>query len=209
MRFLSQAGILLCIVLSLWADDRKKARQYVKPAQIADLEGAKLVTAKQNCENWALAAGLEAILKQQDVPLDQNFWVMHMNGGELCTPEVPSADALADVVNREFVVEDGRHVLLELHFASGAPDNPDALIAGLKQQRLSLMLLHGHVYYLTGVTYDEVIHPDGSRMFLLTELRLANTFAHQPGFAFTKDRDNMDDIGGIITVSATTVAKKW
>jgi hypothetical protein len=202
-----QAGVLLfLLVVSLWADDKKKLPQlYNKPGQTVDLEATKLVTARENCENWAVAAGLEAMLKQEDVTLDQNFWVMRISGGELCVPEVPSADLLAGVVNREFVTESGRHVLLELRYLSGAPNNPDALIAALKQQRLSLLLLRGHVFYLTGATYDEYINRDGSRLFIITELRLANTFAHQPGLAFTKGTDNMDEIGAMISVSVKPV----
>lgn len=201
--------MVVLLLVSLWADDRKKSQQYTRPGQMVDLEPTKLVTARQSCENWAIAAGLESMLKQQNVDLDQNFWVMRISGGELCAPESPSADALSGAVNREFVIEDGRHMVLELHYALGAPSNPDAVIAGLKQQRLSLLLLRGHVYYLTGATYDEFIRTDGTRTFVLTELRLANTFADQPSVAFVKGRDNMEEIGGIITVSATEVPKRW
>lgn len=204
------AIVLLLLAVSVSADDKKKQPQlYTKPDQTVDLADIRLVTAHQNCENWAIAAGLESMLKQNDVALDQNFWVIRLSGGELCAPEVPSADALTDVVNREFVVEGGRHVLLELRYLPGAPDNPDAVIAGLKQQRLSLLLLRGHVYYLTGATYDEHINRDGSRMFIITELRLANTFASQPGLAFTKGRGNMDEIGAMISVSVKPAEAHW
>ena len=206
-QFPGQAGVILfLLVVSAWAGDRKNQPQlYMKPAQTIDLESPKLVTARESCENWAIAAGLESMLKREDVALDQNFWVMRISGGELCAPDVPSEDALADVVNREFVVEGGRHVLLELSYLGGAPNNPDRLIAGLKQQQLSLLVLRGHVYYLTGATYDEYINRDGSRLFIVTELRLANTFARQPGLAFTKGRDNMDEIGALISLKVTPV----
>jgi len=202
-----QTGILvLFLLVSLSANDKNKLSQsYLRPGQTADLDAPKLVTAKQNCENWAVAAGLETMLQQQDVALDQNFWVMRISGGEVCASSIPSAEALAKVVDREFVLDDGRHVRLELHYLPGAPNNTDSLIAGLRQNRPSLMLLRGHVYYLTGATYDEYINRDGSRMFVITELRLANTFARQPGLAFTKGSDNMDDIGGIISVTAEPV----
>jgi hypothetical protein len=203
-----QTGLFL-LLISLWAYGGKKALPSSHPGQTADLEASKLVTAKKNCENWAVAAGIESMLKQQNVDLDQNFWVMRINGGELCVPDPPSADALAAAVNREFVVDGNRHVLLEVQYSAGAPDNPDALIAGLKQQRITLMLLRGHVFYLTGVTYNEFINADGSRMFVLTELRLANSFANQPGQAFVRGRDNTDDIGGIISISATPAASHW
>lgn len=208
-QFPKLAGILLCLLLSVSADDKRKQQLYNRPGQTVDLETRKLVTARQPCENWAIAAGLEAMLKRQDVALDQNFWVIRMSGGELCAPDIPSADALAGVVNKEFVLEDGRHVALELQYLPGAPASPDALIAGLKRQQLSLLLLRGHVYYLIGATFDEFISHDGGRMFVINELRLANTFAGQPGLTFVKGRDNMDEIGGTISVSATPVAKRW
>jgi len=210
-RFPARLGILVCaLLLALSADDKKKQPHfYVKPAQTADLESIKLVTARQNCENWAIAAGLETMLQQQDVALNQNFWVIRISGGEVCSLDLPSREILMDVVNREFVLEDGRHVELELHYLPGAPANTDALIAGLKLNRPSLLLLHGHVYYLTGATYDEYINRDGSRMFVINELRMANTFPGQPGLAFTKGRDNIDAIGGVITISVTPVTKRW
>ena len=52
-----------------------------------------MVIAKQNCENWALAAGLETLLQEQNVALDQNFWVMRLNGGELCVDNLPTIGA--------------------------------------------------------------------------------------------------------------------
>ncbi len=202
--------LIFIFLLPLRADDKKKASLlYTKPGQTADLDAGKLITAKQDCENWALAAGLESMLKRQEVALDQNFWVMRISGGEVCSPEIPKTEVLTDVVNREFVLESGRHVQLELHYLAGAPANSDALIAGLKKQQLSLLLFRGHVYYLTGATYDEYINRDGSRTFVLTELRLANTFGHQPGLAFIKGRDDMAEIGGIINVNATPMPIRW
>ncbi|HZD08935.1 MAG TPA: hypothetical protein VE176_11845, partial [Candidatus Limnocylindrales bacterium] len=60
------------ITLSLQAADQKQGQQYyLKPDQTADLAAeTKLSTAKQNCENWAVAAGLETMLQRQNVALD-------------------------------------------------------------------------------------------------------------------------------------------
>ena len=193
------------IVISLLATAQKKPPFYLKPDQTIDIENGKLVSASQNCESWALAAGLEAMLKQQDVSLDQRFWVTRINGGEICGSEIPSAETLSKAVNGEFVLDDGRHVSLELHYLSGAPADADALIAGLKQQKLSLLLLRGHVYYLTGAAYNEYFHQGGTRMFVITELHLSNTFARHPGLAFSRERENMEEITGLISVTATPV----
>src|SRR5882757_8094153 len=120
------ALLVLALAVCLSADDKKKrAIVFVKAGQTADLAAPKLVTALQKCENWAVAAGLEAMLRSQDVALDQAFWVMRWNRGEICLPETPSMEALAEVVNREFVLNDGRHVQLELQFLPGPPTNLD------------------------------------------------------------------------------------
>jgi hypothetical protein len=204
MKRLIQVAFFLALAVFLAnASGKKKPQQAFQtiPDQVADIGAGQVSTAKQRCENWALAAGLETMLRTQGVVLDQNFWIMRLNGGELCTNTLPSMDALADVVNREFVLNDGRHVQLEMRFMPGAPTNVDSVIAGLKQQKISLLIFHGHPYYLTGATYDEQIGREGLRRFLIKELRLANTFAGEPGITFQRYRENNEEIEGILTVS--------
>ncbi|HZS28144.1 MAG TPA: hypothetical protein VFB76_13010 [Candidatus Angelobacter sp.] len=203
MRRLQQTVIVCALLsLSLQAANKKLQDYYVKADQTVDLSSdVKLVTAKQDCENWALAAGVETMLAKQNVALGQNFWVMRMSGGELCLDKLPSMETLSQAVNKDFALDDGRHVRLEAHFVSGAPVNIDAVIAGLKQQQVSLLLWQGHPYYLTGITYDEHIGTDGTRYFEIKELRLANTFAKLPGASFQKGRDNPENIGGILSVA--------
>jgi hypothetical protein len=197
------AVMFLAFTLAVEAAAQKQQQSYyLKPDQTIDLTGeTKLITAKQNCENWALAAGLEAMLKSQNVALDQNYWVMRLAGGELCIDDLPTIDAITKVVNREFVLDDGRHVRLEAHFAPGPPVIVDSVIAGLKLQQISLMLWRGHPYFLTGITYDERIGRDGTRFFEVKELRLANTFTKLPGVTFEKGRDNPDEIQGILSIT--------
>jgi hypothetical protein len=198
---LSLALLVLALAVCLTADDKKKhAIVYVKAGQTADLDAPKLVMASQKCENWAVAAGLEAMLRSQNVTLEQAFWVMRWNRGEVCLPETPSMEALAEVVNREFVLNDGRHVQLELQFLPGPPTNLDATIAGIRQQRLTLLFLRGHAYYLTGVTYDEHIGANGSRMFISRELRLADTFPGNAVLTFVHGEDKGDDIAGTLAL---------
>jgi hypothetical protein len=203
-RFWSLALLFLLGVISLQGGDKpsKKLRQdyQLKPDQTAELKSAKLVTAKQSCENWALAAGLETMLADKGVALDQSFWVMRLNYGEVCA-DLPSMDALAKVVDDEFVLDDGRHVRLELQYTDGAPGRVDSIIAGLQQQQAALMIWRGHPYYISGVTYDEYIGRDGGRLFEIKELRLANTFAGKPGVAFERGRDDAGEIQEIVTVS--------
>lgn len=196
------AAFFLLIALSMQAADQKQRQQYyLKPDQTADLAAdTKLNTAKQSCENWAVAAGLETMLQRQNVPLDQSFWVMRLNGGELCVNDTPTIEALTQAVDKEYVLDDGRHVRLEIHFDPGPPVNVDPIIAGLKQQQVILLLWRGHPYYLTGVTYDERIGRDGTRFFEVKEIRLANTYPKLPGVTFLKGRDDPAEIQGILSV---------
>ncbi len=203
----SAAAVLtLLATVCVHAGDKvsKKLQQsyQLKPDQTIDLPAGKLITGRQSCENWAVAAGLETMLKKKGVALDQSFWVMRLNYGEICAG-LPKIDDLAKVVDDEFVLDDGRHVRLELQFTPGAPGQVDSIIAGLQQEQPALLLWRGHPYYISGVTYDEYIGKDGSRLFIVKELRLANTFAGKPGVTFLRGRDNPDEIQGIITLSAT------
>ena len=184
--------------------NQKLPGYYLKQDQTVDLPNdTKLITAKQSCENWGLAAGIETILRQQNVLLNQNFWVMRLAGGELCLSDLPSMEAVSHVVNNEFVLDDGRHVRLEARFDAGPPVNIDAVIAGLREQRVSVLIWRGHPYYLTGITYNEHIANNGLRFFEVKELRLANTFSNLPGATFEKGRDNPDEIQGILRIGVT------
>jgi hypothetical protein len=193
--------LLLAIAFQQQVEKKQRQNYYVKPDQTADLASdTKMVTAKQSCENWALAAGLETMLQQQNVALDQNFWVIRMNGGELCLSDLPTIDALTKAVNKEFVLDDGRHVRLEIQFTPGPPVSIDPVIAGLKTQQVTLLLWRGHPYYLTGITYDERIGRDGTRFFEVKEIRLANTYPKLQGVIFEKGRDDPGEIQGILSV---------
>jgi hypothetical protein len=56
-----------------------------------------------------------------------------------------------------------------------------------------------------GATYDEHVGRDGSRLYEIKELRLANTFAGVPGVTFQKGRDDAGQIGGVVTVSVVAL----
>jgi hypothetical protein len=203
MRRVLQALVFLVAASLMMLAVAQKNRQqyYLKPDQTADLHHPKLITAKQNCENWGLAAGLETMLAEQKVALDQTFWVMRLNYGEICVDHTPSMELLARVVNQEFVLDDGRHVRLEMQFTPGAPTYVDGLLDRLLHERAAVLLWRGHPYLLVGATYDERIWPDGSREFVIKELRLADTFAKQPAVTFQTGRDDPAEIDGVVSVS--------
>lgn len=205
LRWIAILILLAAFMAVATAADKKKQTFYDKPDQKADLHEITLARAKQKCENWALAAGLETMLAQQKVALDQVFWIRRLYYGELCVEKIPSMERLAQAVNQEFVLDDGRHVRLEMHFAPGAPTNIDAVLAGLKKDEPSLLVWRGHPFYLMGATYDEHIRGDGMRLFEIKELRLADTFTGEPAVTFQKNRDNADEIDGVLTVTVTSL----
>jgi hypothetical protein len=195
--------VLLTAICICEADKKKPQQAYLyKPNQTIDLKSEDLATTSQHCESWAIATGLEAMLRQQNISLDRHFWLMRLYGGELCVQEMPSAESLARAVTDEFVLDDGRHVRLQLEFTPGAPREVDSLIAGMEQQKIALVILRGHAYYLAGATYDEHVGRDGSRLYEIKELRLANIYTNLPGTTFEKGRDDVGEIGGIVSVIA-------
>jgi len=196
-------GFFLALAALLASGLGKKPQQAFQtfPDQSIDVGAGALSTAKQHCENWALAAGLETMLRKQGVMLDQSFWIMRINLGELCVDTLPSMDSLANVMNREFVLDDGRHVQLQVRYSAGAPSNVDGVIAGLQQQQVALLFFHGHPFYLTGATYDLQVGREGLRRYIIKELRLANTFTGEPGLTFQRYREDNSEIEGILTVS--------
>src|SRR5260370_21037861 len=104
--------LLLLLTALLSADDKKKQRQlYFKPDQTADLEPGKVATAKQKCQNWALAAGLETLFKREGVALDQNYWLMRMIRSELCHQELPSPDDVSHALIQDIRLPECPHVI--------------------------------------------------------------------------------------------------
>ena len=197
-RFLKAGTLFVLLVLCV---SSAEPQGYTFPNQKIDFPAdLKFSTAHQNCQNWAFAAGLEMMLKRHNIPLDQTYWVQRLNGGDSCQDRLPTIERLKEVMNKEFALDDGRHVRLEAQFVTGAPVNIDVVIVGMQQQELSLFLWRGHPYYMTGVTYDTFVRNDGVRQFAVREIRLADTFEKQPATTFRRGRDDVNEIAGILSV---------
>src|SRR3954467_15457167 len=76
------------------------------PDQWAQVRGVPEVIATQKCENWAWAANIEAILKKDNVPFDQKFWIDKLNGGSVCQPTVGPPEQLPRVVDGNYTLPD-------------------------------------------------------------------------------------------------------
>jgi hypothetical protein len=200
--------VVLVLTISLAADDKPKGAPLVKlPPQTADVVDLKLPTPSQACTNYAVAIAIETMLRLQNVPLDQHFWVQKANGGELCIDPLPDLDRLARTINGTYTLDDGRKVTLDAQIIAGAPTIPDDAIAPLKQGTPLLILWKSRAYLLHGAVYDEYIYPNGQRMFQLKELKMIDPLARakESEVSFVNGTDDPADIAAIIRVTATPI----
>lgn len=196
-------AILALAVAATAADQKPKGAPLVRlPGQSAEIATFAIPKPAQPCQNWAVAAGLEAMLAVSNVRLPQKYWVLKGDIGEVCREEPANFESLARLVNGEYVLDDARKVRLELRYSEGAPAIPDDVIARLRLGRPSLFFWKKHAFVLLGVTYDEYIYPNGQRMFEIRELRLRDLMlpASADPTTFVKGRDDPAEIGGIVQV---------
>jgi hypothetical protein len=219
-RWLAVAAIILALSSSCFAGFRllfwrgtrghmhdPRMRHPDQKLEVADLTGT---LADQKCENWAWAADLESILKAQKVDLAQNFWVMKADGGEVCKDQIAAPEDLARLITGEYVLDDGRKVRLEASAVTGPPVSLDAMIEGPREGRPLIFIWKGHPYLYRGMTYDEMIAPNGQRDLEVHQIELLDPFESGDKQAVTFDRvkenpDDPNDIGGVIDVVATPI----
>lgn len=203
-------AVLLVLAVSAPSPAAKKKKGIpllVTPGVTAELTGPPAVALAQKCENWAWAGGVETILRAEDVPLDQHFWVQKSDGGEICLESLAPLEQLARVLDGEYVLDDGSKVLLKARYTVGSPVNLDSIILGLRAGRPALLLWKGHAYLVYGVVYDEYVSPTGHRFFDIREIKLVDPFFDDERrlVSFVKDQDNAADLGGTFEVVATFI----
>ena len=207
------AVFILLLCSRLVAAGQSKGVPLMKlPPQTIDLADLKLPSAAQACTSYAIAIGIEAMLRVQKVALDQHFWVQKANGGEACVDPLPDLDRLSRDIDGTYTLDDGRKVTLETHIIAGAPTIPDDTIAPLKRGIPLLFLWKGHAYVLHGVVYDEYVYPNGQRMFQITELKMTDPLApaKEREISFKTATDDPAEITAIIRVSAGSVeGQSW
>jgi len=197
---------LVLFALAAFAGKKSAPGMMLKPDQNADLPELKLATSTQRCLNWAWAAGLETLLRAQNVNLTQDFWVTRADGGEVCVDDFAGFGAIAKAVDGDFTLQDGRKVRLKVEWQPGAPSDVDPVIARLRTGVPSLLVWRGHAYVLTGATYDEYIQVNGQRMFEIKEIRLADPWypsGEKHAEKFVRDKDDPAEIDGIMEISVT------
>ena len=182
------------------------------PNQQAEIPNLVLPNPAQKCNNYAWAVAIATMLKKQDVPLDQNFWVERANGGDLCVDPLPTMERLAKVIEGRYTLDDGRKVQLDLRVIDGAPTVPDDALAPLKHGLPLLVFWNAHAYVLHGAVYDEFIYPNGQRMYLIRELKMTDVLAPEKEreVSFVNGTDDAAGISSIVFVHATILpTSQW
>ncbi|MGH9492980.1 MAG: hypothetical protein ACRD2K_05725 [Terriglobales bacterium] len=209
---ISRLALAILLILAVSAPspgaDKKKKRVpvLVNAGVTAELPSPAATTAAQKCENWAWAAGVETLLRSQDVQLDQHYWVQKSDGGEICLETLASLEQLARVVTGEYVIDVGRKVRLDARYVLGAPTNLDSIILGLRRGQPALLVWKGHAYVIYGVVYDEYVSPTGHRFADIREIKLIDPFYAEDErrlVSFVRGRDHPADIGGTFEITIT------
>jgi hypothetical protein len=203
-RRLTVLTLLSALIVPATAGKKPKGAPLVRlPDQHAEVAHLTLAKPAQQCENWAWAVGLEAILEAQQVSLKQTFWVQKANGGELCIDAPPGLARLANVVDGQYVLDDGRKIRLQSRYLVGAPTIPDDIIAPIRQGVPIVLFWKWRALVVRSVVYDEYIYPNGQRMFEIREMRLLDPLvpAKEREVSFVNGRDDPADISGVFQVT--------
>lgn len=198
--------VLLLVVLAPAQQNNKKSFSLTQvPDEWAQLRNVPDVVASQKCENWAWAAGVETILKKQNVPLDQAFWIDKLNGGAVCMPSAGSFEQLARVIDGEYTLVDGRKFKLQSRYLEGAPTSTDRLLVPLALGRPYILWWKQHAYIVHGALWNEYIFPNGQKQIEMKEISLLDPYftGEKRSVKFVAANDSSSDIGGIFEITVT------
>jgi hypothetical protein len=183
----------------------RKADQRVELANAAETLGA----AHRKCENYAWAAIVEAMMRQQQVPITQETWAERTSGGMKCYSTLDDYSSRAQALNGDYTLDSGRKVRIHADFIAGSA-SPDALIYSLQNGRPLLVVWNGRPYMLYGLVYDEMVHSSGkAHAFIIRELHLLDAAlpADSPKRAgiLKKEKDDDTEIAGLSGVMSVSV----
>lgn len=201
---------VLLLALSLAADKKPKgAPLAMLPDQTADIQNLAVSMAAQPCTNYGWAIAVETMLRIQNVPLDQHFWVQKATGGELCIDPAPDLDRLTRALDGIYTLDDGRKFKLETEVILGAKATPADAIGPLKKGIPVLVFWKSRAYVLRGATFDEYIYPNNQRMYQLKEFRMVDPLAKgkERAVAFVNGTDDPAEIAAFVIVTATPVTQ--
>ncbi len=193
------AAVLASAQLAAAFDKKKLTGYQLRPNQEATVDNPDIELAERPCENWIWAAALNRVLKPLDASMGQEYQILRLYGGTVCSGVKDYAE-LAQRISHEYRLDDGRRFLLNARFVEGAPTGLDAVIVSLREQRPMMVVWKNHAYLLVGLVYDEYIARDGGRVFQLKEMKLGDP-ANGSVVSYQRDRDDPATIGGLMEIS--------
>jgi hypothetical protein len=174
------------------------------PGVTIEIPDATVHAAQQPCQNWTWAAAVETIIAPYSVPLTQDDMVTRAEGGSLCKDQSPNFEHMSKALSGNLYLEDGHKITLEARNVTGAPTVIDDILLSMKQNHPLILFWKGHAYLLKGVVYNELIlSTNGAKVFEIQELKLLDPAATKPEereLSFLRDRDNADEIDGVMDV---------
>ncbi len=203
-------ALFFLVTLGVAADQKKKGGVflYKMPDQVAVVRNVPNVLARQRCENFSWAAGVETSLRAQNVELDQGFWTDKIYGGAICLPSPGEMENLARSIEGEYVLPGGGKFRLAVHYISSMPTRTDPMLVPLALGRPYVLWWKGHAYVAVAAKWDDFVYPNGQRDALINEITLVDPYekGDKHTVKFLAGRDRFEDISGIFDVEATSLS---
>jgi len=210
---------VLAAVLGSWmatnglaADNKPKVATVHNPDQYVELRGVPAVKAEQECNNWARAAAVEAILRKQGVQMDQRSWVLKQSGGLPCIDRLDSLEQLKRIVDGEYALPDQRRVRVTARYTAGLPASTDTLLRPLAFGRPYILFWSGRPLLVYGAVWDELVYQTGQKLVLIKRLQMIDTTAagDKRSISFERDKDQASALGAMFDVEVEEIgANPW
>jgi hypothetical protein len=196
----ARALLLLCLaaLLALPAFAGKQKPGFLKKAGKDAIADFALVPAADHCANWGWAAAAESILARDAVIVEQHALIIKVFGGQLCEDDNLDLRAMGDAVAGEYVLGPKKKMRVVTRVFTGTISAED-LIAAIRRGRPMIVFWRMHPYVAIGAAYDEIIGPNGSRLWDVRELTLLDPTApddEHRTVTFSKDHDDLGEING-------------
>lgn len=206
----SALATMLLAVLGLFACCGNASAQdeqpsgYFVPDQSVKVEKVPEVNAAQHCENYALAADLEAMLRQQHAPISQNQIADRIWSGK-CLESPPELEQTKHALEGDYVLDDGRHVRVEATFTNSLPTTPEPFLLPLMNGQTYVLYWRQHAYLLVGALWDETVTSGQQKVFHFREFTLLDPFQRGDKRTVTVDvaKDGLSEFGGTFQVKVT------
>jgi hypothetical protein len=179
----------------------------VRPEQVAVIDNVPPVVSERDCQNWALAAGLEIALRLQGVAqLKQTSWVRQLGDEKDCPTTLGDITAFTSAIDREYTEDDGTRVQVHAVYRRGADITPDDLIGPILEHIPALLIWKGQLFVLYGVEYNRHVDPSGrTRSFQVLALKLIDprypTTSSERFTSLVAGKNDFAEVDGLLHVS--------